>query len=324
MARDFGHGTTALEVVEGIDLSGKTVIVTGASSGLGVETARALAKAGAKVVLPGRSPDKLAGVVEDIKASTGNQKVEAAEMDLGDLDSVRRFADAFVATGEPLHLLINNAGIMATPHRTTAQGFESQFGTNHLGHFVLFAHLLPALEKAGANGGARVVALSSTGHRISDVDLDDPNFEASDYHKWIAYGRAKTANALFALEVDKRYQGKGIRAFSVHPGGIMTGLQRDMDPEEFKTLGWVDENGNVRDGFKTPEQGAATATWCATAPELEGQGGFYCEDCQRAEPTDLETMSKTHRGVIPHAQDPATASALWTKSEEMVGERVPA
>ena len=226
MARDFGHGTTALEVVEGIDLSGKTVIVTGASSGLGVETARALAKAGAKVVLPGRSPDKLAGVVEDIKASTGNQKVEAAEMDLGDLDSVRRFADAFVATGEPLHLLINNAGIMATPHRTTAQGFESQFGTNHLGHFVLFAHLLPALEKAGTNGGARVVALSSTGHRISDVDLEDPNFETSDYHKWVAYGRAKTANALFALEVDKRYQGKGIRAFSVHPGGIKTNIAR--------------------------------------------------------------------------------------------------
>ncbi len=321
MAREFGYRSSALDVVEGIDLKGKNAIVTGASSGLGVETARALAKAGASVTLPGRSPDKLKGAVDDIIASTGNKNVSAAEMDLGDLDSVRKFADAFVASGQPLHILINNAGIMATPHRTTAQGFESQFGTNHLGHFVLAGHLLPALEKGARDGYARVVALSSTGHRICSVDLDDPNFEKTPYDKWMAYGRAKSANALFALELDNRFKDKGIRAFSVHPGGIMTGLQRDMDPEEFKRLGWVDAEGNVNDRFKTVEQGAATATWCATAPELKGQGGFYCEDCAPAKPVD--DMGKSMSGVLPHVRDPETAKALWTKSEEMVGERFP-
>jgi len=321
MAREFGMRSSAADVVAGLDLSGKVALVTGASSGLGVETARALAGAGAEVVVPGRSPDKLQSVVADIKSSTGNEKVETGQLDLGDLESVRSYADAFVASGRPLHMLINNAGIMATPPRKTAQGFESQFGTNHLGHFVLAGHLLPALEKGAADGGARVVALSSTGHRLSDVNLEDPNFETTDYDKWIAYGRAKTANALFAVELDNRLKGKGIRAFSVHPGGIMTGLQRDMDPEEFKALGWVNEKGEVHPGFKTVEQGAATATWCATAPELDGQGGFYCEDCHRSDIVDLETMAKTRGGVLAHAQDPKTAAALWTKSEEMVGER---
>lgn len=324
MDRNFGHRTTALEVVEGIDLSGRTAIVTGASSGLGVETARALAQAGARVVLPGRSPDKLAEAVADIRATTGNDAVEAAEMDLGDLDSARRFADAFVESGAALHILVNNAGIMATPPRKTAQGFESQFGTNHLGHFVLTGRLLPALRKAAQEDGeARVVALSSIGHRIAPVDLEDPNFERTPYDKWVAYGRAKTANALFAVELDRRFAAEGIRAFSVHPGGIMTNLQRDMDPAEFRALGWVDENGKVNEMFKTPQQGAATATWCATAPELAGQGGFYCEDCGRAELTDVDTMMTTYRGVLAHAQDPETAAALWTKSEEMVGERFP-
>ena len=321
MAREFGMRSTAADVMEGLDLSGKVVIVTGASSGLGVETARALAGAGAHVVIPGRSPDKLASVVDDIKSSTGNSNVETGALDLGDLDSVRAYADAFVAAGKPLHMLINNAGIMATPHRKTAQGFESQFGTNHLGHFVLFGHLLPALEKGAADGGARVVALSSTGHRISDVSLDDPNFESTEYEKWTAYGRAKTANALFALELDTRFKDRGIRAFSVHPGGIMTNLQRDMDPEEFKVLGWVNDKGEVHPGFKTIEQGGATAAWCATAPELEGEGGYYCEDCHKSEHVTAERMKEIRGGVMPHAQDPKTAAALWTKSEEMVGEQ---
>jgi len=324
MAREFGMRSTAAEVVHGIDLSGKTALVTGASSGLGVETARALAAAGARVLIPGRSPDKLQAMVDDIKRSTGNDAVETGVLDLGDLDSVRAYAAAFVASGAPLHILVNNAGIMATPHRTTAQGFESQFGTNHLGHFVLTGRLLPALEKGAADGGARVVALSSTGHRLSDVDLDDPNFETADYEKWTAYGRAKTANALFAVELDARMRGKGIRAFSVHPGGIMTGLQRDMDPEEFKVLGWVNDKGEVHPAFKTVEQGAATATWCATAPELAGEGGYYCEDCHKSEVVDMKRMAEIRGGVLPHAQDPQTAAALWLKSEEMVGERFPA
>ncbi|MEQ8747728.1 oxidoreductase [Pyruvatibacter sp.] len=321
MAREFGMRSTAADVVAGIDLSGRVAIVTGASSGLGVETARALAGAGAHVIIPGRSPDKLQAAVADIQKTTGNTHVETGTLDLGDLDSVRAFADGFVATGKPLHILINNAGIMATPHRTTAQGFESQFGTNHLGHFVLTGRLLPALEKGAADGGARVVALSSTGHRICDVDLDDPNFEKTDYEKWTAYGRAKTANALFALELDARVKAKGIRAFSVHPGGIMTGLQRDMDPEEFKVLGWVNEEGKVHPGFKNVEQGAATATWCATAPELDGEGGYYCEDCHKSEQVTPERMAEIRGGVLPHAQNPKTAAALWIKSEEMVGER---
>lgn len=321
MAREFGYRSSALDVVEGIDLTGKTAIVTGASSGLGVETARALAQAGARVILPGRSPDKLAGAVADITSSTGNAAVEAAEMDLGDLDSVRAFADGFVAAGGPLHILVNNAGIMATPPRTTAQGFESQFGTNHLGHFVLAGHLLPALRKGGADGGARVVALSSIGHRLAAVDLEDPDFKSAPYDKWVAYGRAKTANALFAVELDRRFRDAGIRAFSVHPGGIMTNLQRDMDPAEIRALGWVDEAGNVNDAFKTPAQGAATAAWCATAPELEGHGGVYCEDCHIAEEMDGAPGTMARSGVLPHARDPQTAAALWTKSEEMVGER---
>ena len=319
MAREFGYRSTALDVVGGIDLSGRTAIVTGASSGLGVETARALASARARVILPGRSPEKLMAAVDDIIRSSGNAAVEAAEMDLGDLDSVRRFADGFVATGAPLHILINNAGIMATPHRKTTQGFESQFGTNHLGHFVLAGRLLPALEKGTKDGHARVVALSSVGHRICPPDLDDPNFETTPYDKWMAYGRAKSANALFALELDARLANTGIRAFSVHPGGIMTGLQRDMDPEEFKAMGWVDAEGRVNGRFKTVEQGAATATWCATAPELAGQGGFYCEDCAPAVP--VEDMGESMAGALPHIRNMEMAKALWTLSEEMVGER---
>lgn len=313
VASPFGHGTQAGEVVKGVDLKGKTAIVTGASSGLGVETARALASAGARVILPVRSRAKGEEAAADIRKTTGNAAIEIAEMDLGDWKSVRAFADAFLKTKSPLHLLINNAGIMATPERRIMGNIESQFGTNHLGHMLLACRLAPALAK-----GARVVALSSIGHRRSPIRFDDPNFEKSPYDKWEAYGQSKTANSLFAIELNRRLEPKGINAYGVHPGGIMTNLQRDMSKEEIRAFGWVDENGKVRDGFKTPAGGASTAVWCATSPLLASGGGVYCEDCNIAQAVPADDLSFV--GVRPWAIDPAAAKALWTLSEKLLGE----
>lgn len=314
IASPFGHGTQAGEVVKGIDLKGKTAIVTGGSSGIGVETARALASAGARVILPVRSRKAGEEAAADIRGSTGNAAVEIADMDLGDWVSVRAFADGFVKRGLPLDLLINNAGIMATPERRIMGGIESQFGTNHLGHMLLACRLAPALAK-----GARVVALSSIGHRRSPVRFEDPNFEKEPYEKWTAYGQSKTANALFAVELNRRLEPKGITAFAVHPGGIMTNLQRDMSAAEIKAMGWIDEKtGRPRDGFKTPAGGASTALWCATSPLLSGGGGVYCEDCNVAEAKPADDASFT--GVRPWAIDPDAARRLWTLSETLLGE----
>ncbi len=226
----FGAHSTAQEVLAGIDLAGRTAIVTGASAGLGFETVRALAKAGARVVMPVRSKEKGEAAAADIRKSTGNAAVETAALDLGDAASVRRFAKDFVASGRALDLLINNAGIMATPERRVGNGFESQFGTNHLGHMLLTCTLVPALLKASR---ARVVELSSIGHRRSPVNFDDPNFTNRPYDKWEAYGQSKTANSLFAVELNRRLEPKGVFAYAVHPGGIMTELQRDMSQDEF-------------------------------------------------------------------------------------------
>lgn len=311
----FGHGTQAGEVVNGIDLSGKTAIVTGGSSGLGIETARALASAGARVVLPVRSHKAGEDAAADIRATTGNSAVEVADMDLADWPSVRRFAEGFVATGSPLHILINNAGIMATPERRIMGKFESQFGTNHLGHMLLACLLAPALLKAGK---ARVVALSSIGHRRSPVRFHDPNFEKTPYDKWEAYGQSKTANSLFAVELNRRLESKGVNAYAVHPGGIMTNLQRDMAQEEIRALGWVDESGKIRDGFKTPAGGASTAVWCATSPLLDAGGGVYCEDCNVAVAVSADDRSMS--GVRPWAINRAAAASLWALSETMLGE----
>ncbi|BCW87862.1 hypothetical protein sos41_09940 [Alphaproteobacteria bacterium SO-S41] len=315
IASPFGHGSQAGEVIKGIDLKGKTAIVTGGSSGIGVETVRALASAGARVIMPVRSRKAGEDAAAEIRASTGNDAVEVADIDLADYASVRRFADAFVATGTPLNVLINNAGIMATPERRIMGGIESQFGTNHLGHLLLAAHLAPALAK-----GARVVALSSIGHRRSPIKFDDPNFETTPYDKWEAYGQAKTANALFAIELNRRLEPKGITAFAVHPGGIMTNLQRDMSKAEIKAFGWVDDDGNVRDGFKTTAGGAATSIWCATSPLLAGGGGVYCEDCNIAKlvPDDDASFA----GVRSWAIDPDAARRLWTLSEKILDEKL--
>ncbi len=315
IASPFGHGTQAGEAVKGIDLKGKTAIVTGASSGLGVETARALASAGARVILPVRSRGKGEEAAADIKASAGNGAVEVAEMDLAGWDSVRRFADAFVASGAPLHLLINNAGIMATPERRIMGNIESQFGTNHLGHMLLASRLVPALLKAGK---ARVVALSSIGHRRSPIKFDDPNFEHTPYDKWEAYGQSKTANSLFAVELNRRLERKGVNAYAVHPGGIMTNLQRDMSQDEIRAFGWVDADGKVRDGFKTAAGGASTAVWCATSPLLEAGGGVYCEDCNIA--VAVPADDKGFTGVRPWAIHKAAAASLWALSEKLLGE----
>lgn len=313
IASPFNEKSQAGEVVKGINLSGKTAIVTGGASGLGVETVHALASAGARVVMPVRSKGRGEAVAAEIRNATGNKEVEVAEMDLADYATIRAFTDHFVRNGSKLDILINNAGIMATPETRIMGNIEAQFGTNHLGHMLLTCRLSGALVK-----GARVVALSSIGHRRSGIKFDDPNFETTKYDKWEAYGQSKTADALFAIELNRRLEPKGINAYAVHPGGIMTNLQRDMPKEEIKAFGWVDDNGNVREGFKTPAGGASTAVWCATSPLLAAGGGVYCEDCNIAKlvPDDDPTFT----GVRSWAIDPVAAKRLWTLSEILLGE----
>lgn len=309
----YGMRTEAREALGGRRLDGKVAIVTGGYSGLGLETTRALAEAGAIVVVPARTLDKAQ------KALVGIANVEQAALDLADPRSIDAFASGFLSRTKKLDILINNAAIMASPLMRDARGYEAQFATNHLGHFQLTARLWPALKAAG---GARVVSLSSIGHRISPPDLEDPNFERTEYNKWVAYGRAKSANALFSVGLDKRGQRHGVRAFAVHPGGIMTDLQRYMPEEEKRAMGWIDEHGNINERFKTPSQGAATSVWCATNAQLDGKGGIYCEDCDIA--VAVPADDKGFSGVRPWAIDQALADKLWTLSERMTGVSFPA
>ncbi len=316
----FGRDSTAADVIAGIDLRGKTAMVTGGYSGLGLETVRALASAGAAVVVPARRPEHALEVLAEagIPAGTAAGEVSVAGLDLAEQSSVKEFAAAFLGpegTGRSLDILINNAAIMASPERRVGPGWESQFATNHLGHFALTNLLWPALS---AGTGARVVSLSSTGHKISPVRFDDINFETG-YNKWTAYGQAKTANALFAVQLDALGRDAGVRAFAVHPGGIMTELQRHLPREEMIAAGWMDEDGKVDARFKTPAQGAATSVWAATSPALEGMGGVYCEDCDIAEPTLEGSPEARIRGVNAHAVDRADAARLWTLSAELTG-----
>ncbi len=304
----YGMRTEAREALGGRRLDGKVAIVTGGYSGLGLETTRALAEAGAIVIVPARTLDKAQ------KALAGIANVEQAALDLADPRSIDAFASGFLSRTKKLDILINNAAIMASPLMRDARGYEAQFATNHLGHFQLTARLWPALK---AGGGARVVSLSSIGHRISPPDLDDPNFERTEYNKWVAYGRAKSANALFAIGLDKRGQKHGVRAFAVHPGGIMTDLQRYMPEEEKRAMGWIDEHGKINERFKTPSQGAATSVWCATNAQLDGKGGVYCEDCDIA--VAVPADDKGFSGVRPWAIDQALADKLWALSERMTG-----
>jgi NAD(P)-dependent dehydrogenase (short-subunit alcohol dehydrogenase family) len=303
----FGPQTTAREVLAAHRLDGTTAIVTGGYAGVGLETTRVLVGAGASVIVPARSREKARAATADLAGVT----LEA--LDLADPASVAAFARRFVASDRPLHLLINNAGIMATPLSRDARGFESQFATNHLGHFELTVRLWPALQKAR---GARVVALSSRGHARASVDLDDPNFQCRPYDKWLAYGRAKTANALFALALDRRGQSEGVRAFSVHPGAILTELTRSMDEEERRA---TIERARQLTPLKTVEQGASTSVWCATSPQLAGKGGVYCEDTDIAQAVPADHAGGT--GVRPWAMDADLAERLWQKSEQWTGVR---
>lgn len=309
----FGYRTTAREAAAGRDLSGQRMIVTGAASGIGVETARALALQGAEVTIAARDLAKAQGVADAINAEAGGKRVSVGKLDLSDLSSVRSFVSSWSG---PLHVLINNAGVMASPLMHTAQNFEMQIGANHLGHFALTTGLAGALE-AGAKGGkpARVVSLSSIGHRRSDIRWDDPHFRNGDYEKWTSYGQSKTANALFAVGVTNRWKDRGVLANAVMPGGILTPLQRHLSREEQIGFGWIDENGTPNPGMKTPEEGASTSVWAALGAELEGVGGKYLENCAEAGPWAAEAPWS---GVLPYALDPAGAEQLWAWSEKEI------
>jgi len=305
----FGAESTASDVLTGVDLTGKLAIVTGGYSGLGLETTRALAAAGAHVVVPARR-------VDVARAALG-ELAEVDELDLGDLASVRGFAERFLASDRSIDILINNAAIMALPELTRiGDGWEAQFATNHLGHFVLANLLWPALVR---DGGARVVALSSSGHKRSGIRWDDPQFESTPYDKWKAYGQAKTADSLFAVELDRLGAPHGVRAFAVHPGGIMTPLQRHLPRAEMIAAGWISADGVVNERFKSPAQGAATSTWAATSRLLDGMGGVYCEDADIAEPTFADSPTARFAGVDAHAIDKDDAERLWAYSVEVTG-----
>lgn len=309
----FGRDTTASEVVAGIDLTGKAAIVTGASGGLGAETARALAQQGAVVSLAARNVQKAEDVARHIRSSTGNDHVEVLELELDRLDSVRRFTDRYLAAHAGLSILVNNAGIMACPLGRTAEGYELQFGTNHLGHFLLTCLLLPALRDGVPS---RVVCVSSAGHRFSPIVFEDINYERRPYDKWEAYGQSKTANVLFAVELDRRLQAAGIRANALHPGAIITELGRHLTAGDLEELQSRSPGGQGFD-WKTVESGAATAAWAATAPALEGRGGLYLEDCGIASPK--ESQDQLH-GYEPYVMDPGAAARLWRVSEQLVGQ----
>jgi NAD(P)-dependent dehydrogenase (short-subunit alcohol dehydrogenase family) len=300
----FGRRTTASEVLNGLDLTGKYAIVTGGHSGLGFETTKALTAAGIDVLVAARNRDVATTATHDIP----NVTVET--LDLSDLASVRLFAKRIADAGRHIDMLIYNAGIMACPEIRVGSGWEAQFATNHLGHFALTNLLWPLLE-----GGSRVVSVSSAGHHSSPIRWDDVQF-AHGYDKWHAYGQSKTANALFAVHLDRLGRGKGVRAFALHPGKIFTPLQRHLTQSEMVAEGWLDSTGTPADPtFKTPEQGAATQVWAATSPQLDGLGGLYCEDCDiavRAEATD-----EPFAGVGAYATDPDEAERLWTLSADL-------
>jgi len=319
MSKVFGAKSTTDEVLAGVDLSGKRILVTGVSAGLGVETARALAAHGAQVVGAARDLAKAEAatqVVRDQAANGGG--LTLTQLDLADLANVRACADRLNAAGDKFDIVIANAGVMATPFGKTKDGFETQFGTNHLGHFVLVNRIAGLIKDGG-----RLVNLSSSGHRFSDVDLEDPNFDHTPYTEFGAYGRSKTANVLFAVEFDRRHKGRGVRATAVHPGGIQTELGRYMTPEVTQSMieainAAAKDNDAPSFEWKTIPQGAATSCWAAVVADGDAVGGLFCEDCHVAEVIDDASF---RGGVRPYALNAEHAKALWAKSEAMVGER---
>jgi NAD(P)-dependent dehydrogenase (short-subunit alcohol dehydrogenase family) len=311
----FGHDTTTAEVLEGIELGGKLALVTGGSGGLGAETARALASKGARVVITARNVAKGEEIARGIRKSTGNDAIEVEELELGSLASIRAFAERFLARHAALQILVNNAGVMACPFARTADGFELQFGTNHLGHFLMTGLIAPALLRGAP---ARIVSVSSRGHQMSPVVFDDIPFERRPYEKWSAYGQSKSANILLAVELERRLGARGVHANALHPGVIPTDLSRHLVPEDYEHLRRRAPGGKLR--VKSVEAGAATSVYAATAPELEGRGGLYLEDCHVAAVNDEDGATE---GVRSYALDPASAERLWSVSEGLVGQRFP-
>ena len=305
----FDAHSTALDVVAGLDLSGQTAIVTGGYSGLGLETVRALTRAGSSVIVPARDTERASRAVE------GMERVEVIAMDLTDPGSIEAFAAGFLARNMPLPILINSAGVMATPLFRDGDGHEGQFATNHLGHFRLVKALWPALVRAR---GAKVVSVSSRGHQIAGVDFDDIDFRSRPYDRWAAYGQSKTANVLFAVELDRRGKDDGIRAFSLHPGQILTNLARHLSEEDIAGFDALDAEGQpIVDpdrGMKTAQQGAATSVWAATSPLLADKGGLYLEDCNVA---PIHAGDAGRKGVAAYAVDPDAALRLWQMSDQM-------
>lgn len=306
----FGADTTTADVLGDRDLSGTLAVVTGGYSGIGLATVAALAGAGARVVVPARRPDAARQALADVDG------VEVDELDLADPDSIGGFADRFLSRGQAIDVLVANAGIMAAPLQRVGPGWEAQLATNHLGHYALVCRLWPALA---ADGGARVVSVSSSGNRIGGIRWEDPNFEVSEYDRWAAYGQSKTANVLFAVHLDALGQTHGVRAFSLHPGVIdTTGLDRHLSREDKVRMGWINEDGTRAQGWasKTAEQGAATSVWAATSPQLDGLGGVYLENCDVAEIVAEDADFGTP-GIVPHAIDPGDAARLWSLSGEL-------
>jgi NAD(P)-dependent dehydrogenase (short-subunit alcohol dehydrogenase family) len=322
-ATPFGATSTTDEVLSGVNLKGKRILVTGVSAGLGVETARSLVAHGAKVVGAARDLNKATAATEQVRkdAAANGGSFELVELDLANLKSVRACADALLAIGQPFDVIIANAGVMATPFARTTDGFETQFGTNHLGHFVLVNRIASLIRDEG-----RLINLSSAGHRYANVDLDDPNFGRTPYEPFVAYGRSKTANILFAVAFDKYHRDRGVRAAAVHPGGIQTELGRYAEPGRIEKI--VEEinrqlavQGKGPFQWKSIPQGAATSVWAAVVGSPDEIGGQYCENCHVGHivPDDVP-ITAVSEGVRGYALDPHSAEALWKKSEELVGE----
>jgi len=323
MTRAFGATSTTEEVLAGVNLKGKRFLVTGVSAGLGVETARALAAHGAHVGGAARDLAKAEAATAQVRkdAAVNGGSFETIQLDLGSLASVRNCADKLLAKGEPFDVVIANAGVMATPFSQTLDGFEMQFGTNHLGHFVFVNRIAPLIRKGG-----RLINLSSAGHRYSNVDLEDPNFERTPYDPFVAYGRSKTANILFAVAFDKRHRNRGVRAAAVHPGGIQTELGRYADPSHIQKM--IDQinrqlaaEGRGPFQWKTIPQGSTTSVWAGVVASADEIGGRYCENCHVGNVVpDGATITVISEGVRGYALDPNNAEALWKKSEQLVGE----
>lgn len=331
MTNTFGATSTTEDVLTGINLTGKRILVTGVSAGLGVETARSLAEHGAQVVGAARDLDKAKAATAQVRrdAAANGGSFELIRLDLASLESVRACADGLMAKGEPFDVVIANAGVMATPFGHTADGFETQFGTNHLGHFVLvnrIASLIRSGAGSGGRSGGRLINLSSAGHRYSNADLQDPNFERVPYEPFVAYGRSKTANILFAVAFDKRHRGRGVRAAAVHPGVIQTELGRYAGPDRIEKLIEQINQQLAAEGkgpfrWKTVPQGAATSVWAGVVASADEIGGQYCENCHvgKVVPDDV-AINATDGGVRAYALDAKNAEALWKKSEELAGE----